>query len=236
MAKRYWQGFAAGAMVGAAAATGALLFSNLVGRAGKSRIIRLEKSLQIGRPREEVFQAWRQIENLPELSHIIREVRREGNRSHWEVTINGRNLRWDAEIEQIIPNEAIGWKSISGVRHTGRITFAPLGNDTLVHVTMNYAPPLWALRPFLAPMSGQLEGYIEAVLRDFKRALEGKHGEEMAGRQMYPAGTTTEPQRATGTFGAAPVNPAQTSQTTQHTRLEGPANPVEFTAPPEAKR
>ncbi len=232
--RRYWKGFAMGAVAGAAGAAGALLFTNLAGRAGKSRIIRLEKSVQIGRPVEEVFNSWRQIETLPQLSHLIRDVRRQGNRSYWEVTVNGRHLSWEAEMEQFIPNQAIGWKTVRGPRHTGRITFAPLGNDTLVHVAMNYAPPFWLLRPVMAPMSGQLEGYIEAVLREFKRALETEG--RQTGPRAYPVGTTTEPQRATGTFGAVPANPAQTSQTPQQTRLEPPPNPVEYTAPPEAKR
>ncbi len=233
---RYWKGFAAGAIMGAGAATGALLFTNLRGRAGHSRIIRLEKSVQIGRPVEEVFNAWRWLEDLPQMADMIVSVRREGNRSDWHLRLDGRDLRWSAEIEQLIPNQSIGWKSISGPKHTGRINFSPLGNDTLVHVTMNYVPPMRLLRPFLAPMSGELEGYIEAALRGFKRALEGQSGEEKYGRRTFPAGTTTEPARSTGTFGAAPQNPAQTSQTTQHTRFNGPSPSVEFTAPPDAKR
>ena len=84
------------------------------------------------------------------------------------------NLEWDARIEQLIPNEAIGWKSVNGPKHTGRITFSPIGNDTLVQVTMNYAPPLRLFLPFVAPMTGRIEGVIERVLRDFKASAEGR--------------------------------------------------------------
>jgi uncharacterized membrane protein len=224
--RNYWNGFAAGAVAGAAMSMGALLFTNLRGRAGKSRIIRLEKSVQVGRPVEEVFEAWRRIEHLPQLSHLIEEVRREGNRSHWRVRVNGRKLAWDAEIEKLIPNQSIGWKSVRGVKHSGRISFSPIGSDTLLHVTMNYAPSSRLLRPFLAPMSGDIEGYIEAVLRDFKRAVES--GEvSKSGPRAFPGGTITEPRGATGTFGPTPSERTQSEPS--------PYSGPEFTAPPEAR-
>jgi uncharacterized membrane protein len=229
----YWRGLAAGAMIGAGAATGALLFTNIWGRAGQSRILRLEKSIQIGRPIEDVFNAWRELETLPAMSDRVLEIRSHADRSHWRVRLDGSDLEWDAQVEQVVPNQSIGWKSLSGPKHTGRITFSQSGNDTLVHVTMNYAPPSRWMRPFLAPMAGNLEGSIEAVLRDFKHALENRGGE--AGPRTYPAGTTTEPARATGTLDAAPRSPAHTSDMTQHTHFGGSPNPVEFTAPLEAK-
>ncbi len=230
--RRYWKGFATGALVGTAAGASALLFTNLWGRAGRSRIIRLEKSVQIGKPVAEVFDAWRNIEDLPRLSTSIKEISREGNHSHWRVAVNGRTFGWDAEVEQLIPNQSIGWKSIRGARHSGRISFAPLGSDTLVHVTMNYAPPFRFLRPLLAPMSGQIEGHIEEVLRDFKRAVESGESSQF-GPRTYDGGTTTQPARGTGTFGLAQN---QTSQA-QHSRIgSSPPNPVEYTAPPDAKR
>src|SRR5206468_8435849 len=46
------------------------------------------------------------------------------------------------------------------------------GADTLVHVTMNYAPPLGRFGRLLAPVMDHLQSRIEEALRDFKRALE----------------------------------------------------------------
>jgi uncharacterized membrane protein len=208
MARRAnWKGIATGALAGAGAATALLLFPNLWGRAGRSRIIRLEKTLQIGRPVEEVFQAWQRLEDLPEMADSVIGIRREGSRSFWRVRVDGRELAWTAEIEQFVPNQAIGWKTVSGPKHTGRINFPPLGNDTVLHVTMNYVPRTPLFRPFLAPMSGNMEGYIEAVLRDFKRALESRVTATAAHAQTGPAafaGSTGEPLRATGTLGAPP--------------------------------
>ncbi len=230
--RRFWQGFAAGA----AAGFGSLAMINLVAHARRP-VVRLEKSLQIGRPVAEVFQAWTDLERLPQMSELIQEIRRDGNRSHWRIRADRRQFEWDAEIEQFIPNEAVGWKSRSGPKHTGRITFSSLGGDTLVHVVMNYYPRPALLRPFFPPLSGHLDNLIEQALRDFKAALEGK-GQEDAERAL----------RATGTFGPGAERPAhETAPTTgfrsaaeisaeQATKPTGnEPNPVEFTRPPETK-
>jgi uncharacterized membrane protein len=181
--------------------------------------VRLEKSIQIGSPVEDVFRAWIDLERLPQLTDVIEHVIREGDRSHWKVNIDGKQIEWNAVIEQFILNQAIGWKSTSGAKHSGRITFSPLGTDTMVHVTMNYAPKLWLLTPFAASVSERIEEIIEKVLRDVKSALELKTEKQ------------TSLARGTGTYGPA----AELAGTTQHTRFGGTPNPVEFTRPPEIK-
>jgi uncharacterized membrane protein len=191
--------------MGAAAGTGAMLIPQLVGRAGKSRIIRLEKSIQIGRPVEEVFAAWTDWERLPRASENIADIRNYGDRTHWRVQVDGQQFEWDAVIEQKIPNQAIGWKSVRGPKHTGRVTFSPIGDDTLVLITMNYVPPLKALRPLLSPFAGHMEGMIEKVLRDFKASVESRP-KEMQGvvrgeAEKIRPGTATASLRKTGTFG-----------------------------------
>lgn len=150
---------------------------NLAGRNRYSGIVRLQKTLQIGRPVEQVFNSWAELERLPQWSSIVQTIRRNGDRSHWVVDVGGKRLEWDAEVEQFIPNQAIGWKSLNGPKHTGRISFSPVGNDTLVNVTMNYAPPSRLLRPFVESNAGRIEEYLDQVLREFKQALEGKGAE-----------------------------------------------------------
>jgi uncharacterized membrane protein len=228
--KRYWTGFTTGALIGAGAATGALLFGKLWGKAGSSRIIRLEKSIQIGRPVEDVFTAWQNLETWPAMSQHLLEVRGNGSRSHWRARLNGRELEWDAEVEQLVPNEAIGWKSTSGPKHTGRVSFAPLGEDTLVHVIMNYVPPFRLLRLLLAPMAGNFEGYLESVLRDFKRALESQG--TGSGPSRLPAPTPAGPLRATGTFGK--TNPVHAASRSHKTRPSGTSKTADFGTAPEA--
>ena len=214
----FWKGFGMGAAVGAGSMVGVLLALNYVGRAGHRRVVRLEKSIQIAAPVEEVFRAWLDMERLPQFTDVIEQVRRDGDRSHWTVNIDGRQFEWDAEIEQFMLNQAIGWKSVAGAKNSGRITFSPLGTDTMVHVTMNYAPPVSLLTPFVTSFSARLEELIERVLRDVKAALERN-------AKMSPP----KPGQATGTYGPEELGG------TQHTRFGGAPNAVEFTRPPEAK-
>jgi uncharacterized membrane protein len=234
---KHWRGFAAGAAAGAGLSFGSVALVNTLVRRRHPRIIRLEKSIQIGRPQAEVFRAWADMDRLPEWSSCVLEIRNQGERSHWKVDVDGRKLEWDAAIEQFIPDQAIGWKSLNGPKHTGRITFSPIGTDTLVQVTMNYAPPVRWLEPFSSNVGEHLERYIDQALRDFKAGLERERGEgaipiarkgtERVG--TAPSMTQTEVGRATGTFG--PDAPRAVID-----KFGNPVNPVEYTSPPEAKR
>jgi len=94
---------------------------------------------------------------LPSRIPLVQKIIRWGGRFHWEIEIAGQQLAWDAIVTQFIPNEAIGWKSISGPKHTGRMPFSPLANDTLIHVQMNYAPPLGAPRVYWRRLKISLE-------------------------------------------------------------------------------
>jgi uncharacterized membrane protein len=208
-----------------------VLLPQLVGRAAASRIIRLEKSIQIGRPVEDVFSAWVDWDRLPRVADNVCDISYVGDRSHWRVEVGGQIVEWDAITHQYIENQAIGWKSINGPKHTGRVTFSPIGDDTVVHVTMNYVPPVRAMRPFIAPMAGHMEGLIEKVLRDFKASVEsrpkGVQGSvRRTGTQPGPGLRVSEISRA-GTFGQdEPIDP--------QTRWS-PEKPVDY-KPSEAKR
>ena len=169
--ENFWSGFAAGAAVGAVAGIACVLVARRRSSDIDSHVIRLEKSVNIGRPVQSVFAAWSNFERLPQWINFVRRVERYGTHTRWLVNIDGREFEWDAQITQVKPNESIGWKSLNGPKHTGRITFSPLGNQTVVHVLMNYAPLLPGLGSML-PVEQHLEQWIERGLREFKLALE----------------------------------------------------------------
>ena len=219
----FWIGFTWGATT----AIGGALVVSRSGRGGASRILRLEKSLQIARPPAEVFDAWSDFEQLPMMMEALDSVSSIGNLSHWNARVKGRRFQWNAELTQLIPNESIGWKSVSGPKHSGRVTFSALGNDTLVHVQMNYAPPTRLLRRALTPFTGDLEGYLEQALRDVKAYLENRPRAAATERK------TQEAQgRATGTYGPGPELVAEQ----QNPKFGAPSTAGEYAAPPEAKR
>ena len=234
--RRFWSGFAAGSAVGAAAGLSSWLLAKAWGRQEYGKIMRLEKSLQIGRSIEEVFRAWSELHSLPQFIPMLQRVDVQGKRSHWVLSVGGRRVEWDAKLTQKIPTQALGWKSVNGPKHTGRINFARLGNDTLVHVVMNYAPPAGAISSGVIEAFGRMEGVLEQALREFKAGLEGKG----------------EGQRATGTYGGyggsenpshgmAPqasrfggvMNAIEANQAGHKVEAagDGPPNPAEYTKP-----
>ena len=169
----FWSGFVAGTALGAAAGIGGVLAFRHFSSGIDGRILRLEKSINIGRDVREVFTAWADFERLPQYIEFIEKIERLGNELRWRVNIDGKQFQWDAQITKVVPAQSIGWKSLNGPKHSGRISFAPEGNQTLVHVTMNYAPPLGELGSML-PIDRHLEDWIERGLREFKAALERK--------------------------------------------------------------
>lgn len=226
--RSFWSGFAAGA----AAIAGTWAVLNFARQGGTSPIIRLEKSVQIGSSIEDVFSAWSNFRMIPQHVSMIREVRVFGHRTHWRVLIGNAPFEWDAEITQLIPRQAIGWKSISGPKHSGRITFSQVGNDTLVHVHMNYVPAGRILRPVFASFAGDMEGMIERALREFKASIEaGGPTLRRDQNNATPTGTahTDNSAAGTGTYGPELAAPHE------NPRFGGPTTPVEYTRPPEAK-
>jgi len=176
----FWSGFVGGIAIGTLAGMGGVLaFRRLSGRTD-SHILRLEKSINIGRPLESVFAAWANIERLPQYISFIKRVERLGARTRWWINMDGKEFAWNSQITQLVPQQSIGWKSRGRRRHTGRISFAPLGNQTVVHVVMNYAPPLGGLGSLL-PIDQHLENWIEQGLREFKAGLEGREKNQGVG-------------------------------------------------------
>lgn len=233
--KDFWGGFGAGAAAGMFAGIGAALAWRAV-RSGSqdSDVLRLEKTVQVGRPVHEVFRAWSELENLPGFIGMVKRVRPFGRRSHWTVEINGKAFEWDAELIQVVPNQALGWKSVSGPKHTGRINFAPLGDNTLIHVQMNYAPPLGPFGRALLETFDRVDQYVEQALRDFKSSMEGKGQERATGTFGSGFGSAGRPVE-TGYSTPPSAGSAQTSRFGNQEVGPSEQSPVEFTRPPEAK-
>ncbi len=170
-AEKFWSGFAAGTAVGAFAGIGAVLAVRRRISEADRRVVRLEKSINIGGPARKVYAAWSHFERLPQWIGFIKRVEHRGRHWRWLVNLDGRDFQWEAKITQVIPNESIGWKSLTGPKHTGRITFSPAGDQTVVHVIMNYIPPLGTFGAMVT-MEEHLEQWIERGLREFKAGME----------------------------------------------------------------
>ena len=98
----FWTGFAAGVAAGTVAGVAGVLAFKGRTRDVDGHVIRLEKSINIGRAVNEVFAAWSDFERLSHIISFVESVQRFGDRSHWRVNIDGRAFEWDAQITPAI--------------------------------------------------------------------------------------------------------------------------------------
>jgi uncharacterized membrane protein len=141
--------------------------------------VRVEKSVTINAPVEQVYTFWRNFENLPRFMHNLEKVEvRDSKRSHWEAKgPAGSTVEWDAEIINEIPNELIGWRSMDGsqVDNAGSVHFAPAsgGRGTELKVVLRYDPPAGVLGAAVSKILGEDPAMnVQEDLRRLKMLIE----------------------------------------------------------------
>ncbi len=154
--------------------------------------IKAEKSVTINKAPEELYRFWRNFENLPRFMKHLEAVRGlDDKRSHWVAKAPlGMRAEWDAEIINEKENELIAWRSVEGssIPNAGSVRFEqrPGATETVVRVSINYAPPGGTLGALLAKLFGEEpEQQIAEDLRRFKQLMEAG---ETASTQGQPSG------------------------------------------------
>jgi uncharacterized membrane protein len=139
---------------------------------------KIEEAIAVKSPAEDLFNIWRDFENLPRfMSHLIRVAARR-HCSHWVAHgPAGTEVSWDAEIITEDPGRMIGWRSLEGsqVDTAGSVHFTPLPSaaGTEVRVNLKYDPPAGKLGGWLAWLFGQdAARQIRADLQRFKQLVE----------------------------------------------------------------
>jgi uncharacterized membrane protein len=109
---------------------------------GQTRRLPIELSIDIGAPREAVYNQWTQFEDAPQYLQRITSVDQvDDNKLKARGKIWGFSREWTVEIEEQIPNERIQWKTTGGTRHTGVVTFHELDEDlTRVLLVIDFPP------------------------------------------------------------------------------------------------
>jgi uncharacterized membrane protein len=144
--------------------------------------IKVEKSVTINKPVEELFRFWHNFENLPSFLNHLESVRSIGGhssgRSHWVARLHtGMTIEWNAEIINEATNELIAWRSLEGapVPNAGSVRFeqARDGQGAEVKVALEYAPPAGKLGALIVKLFGEdPERQVEEDLYCFKKLME----------------------------------------------------------------
>ena len=141
-------------------------------------MLHVSKSVTINRPRQEVYEFWRDLEHLPTFMIHLEAVRSSGDqRSHWVANGPAGRVEWDAEIIEDRPGEIIAWHSLEGsdVPNGGSVRFtdAPADRGTEVHVDLHYDPPAGAAGAMVARLFGEEpQQQLRDDLRRFKQVME----------------------------------------------------------------
>jgi uncharacterized membrane protein len=167
----------------------------------------IEKSIEVDVPLTTVYNQWTQFEEFPKFMEGVESVRQMGDKKlHWVVKIGGKTKEWDAEIFEQAPDQRIAWRSITGTKNSGLVSFIPLngGARTLVTLRLNYE--LEGTAENIADALGVVSRRVEGDLERFKDFIEARKVEtggwrgEIHGREVSP-----DPSKRAGAGGADEV-------------------------------
>jgi uncharacterized membrane protein len=139
----------------------------------------ISRTVTINRPRQELYDYWRDFTHFPSFMDNIRSVEKlDERRSRWVIEAPaGSTVEFTSRITEDEPGRLIAWESEEDarVRNSGRIEFldAAPGRGTMVRATIEYHPPLGSLGKVVAKVL-QREPNVQARrdLRRFKQLME----------------------------------------------------------------
>ncbi|GAB2762615.1 hypothetical protein GCM10010465_04330 [Actinomadura fibrosa] len=112
----------------------------------RSRNVNIQLRLYVNKPRKDVYEFWRDVENLPLfMEHLYSVETLNDGISVWEARIPGGmgKVRWKSEIVKERPYELLGWQSLPGssIFNAGKVEFEDAGEGTELHVVISYHAP-----------------------------------------------------------------------------------------------
>lgn len=188
-----------------------LCAQQLTGQERDGRATRAERpsrslnTIWVNKSPEEVYEFWRNFENLPRFMEHLESVRSLGNgRSQWvAVGPFGTTFDWEAEIVREVPNQMIAWRAVEGsdVQNAGAVFFeeAPGDRGTIIRVELSYDQPAGSVGAGVAKIFGKEPSQmIYDDLRAFKQVIETGEvirSDASIHRVMHPAQPAGERRR-----------------------------------------
>ena len=137
------------------------------------------RTVTIGRPRQEIYDRWRDFTRFPEFMENVNSVQDlGGGRSRWSIKgPAGKDVQLVTRMVEDVPGQRIAWESeeSSDIDTAGvlELTDAPPGRGTYVRLLMSYDPPGGAIGRGIAKLL-QREPSLQARrdLRRFKQLME----------------------------------------------------------------
>lgn len=147
-------------------------------RAEGAEPFEFSKAITIKRNKDEVYDYWRDLENLPNiLKHVERVEKISEDRYLWTANFYGQRFDWEAEITEDTPGERISWQTTgdSDVENYGTVLFTDSAKDrgTDLIITLGYKPANSELGRKVAKIFNPVfKEKVKHDLRSFKRFME----------------------------------------------------------------
>lgn len=113
----------------------------------KGKNVNIKTTVTVKKPRNEVYDFWRQLDNLPLFMKHLESVNILNDKtSEWKARIPGGigTVDWKSEIVKDEQNERIGWRSLPGsnIENAGNVHFRDSEDSgTEVHAVISYRIP-----------------------------------------------------------------------------------------------
>jgi len=142
----------------------------------------IERSIEVDVPVRVAYNQWTQFEEFPRFMEGVKEVRQlDDRRLHWRAEVAGRDKEWEAEITEQHPDERIAWRSRTGARNAGVVTFHRLGDTrSKIMLQLEYDPE--GLAENVGDAMGVVSRRVAGDLERFKSFVEFRGRETGAWR------------------------------------------------------
>jgi uncharacterized membrane protein len=151
---------------------------------------KIEDSIEVRVPVQQVYNQWTQFEEFPKFMEGVQSVQQlDETHVRWVAEVRGESRQWTTEITEQQPDARIAWKTIDGeVKNDGVVTFEQVGDgQTRVNVQMDVEGES-TVENVAGGLLGIVKGQVHGDLERFKELIENRAEETGAWRGQVQDG------------------------------------------------
>lgn len=177
---------------------------------------RIQRSIEINVPVHAAYSKLTQFEEYPRFMQDVEAVHQlDDTHLHWSAKMSNRNMEWDSEITERLPDRCIAWRNLSGPHNAGKVELQPIGQEKAsVTLTVDCDPG-----QMLASQDGNAETAMTQRLWEdlarFKKLVETRDAETGAWRDSQHEQPQAGAQAARSTQSEASISRLPHDQTEQ---------------------
>jgi uncharacterized membrane protein len=161
---------------------------------------KIEKSIEVNVPLRTAYGQWTQFEEFPRFMEGVEYVRQlDDQRLAWKAKIAGKAVEWIADIYEQVPDRRIAWRSTSGAKNEGSVSFASLGEArTRITLALDVDPATFGEK--VGDAFGAVSSRVEGDLERFKKFIEARGRETGAWRGEIHGDHVQKPSSPSANF------------------------------------